>query len=254
MGWTNRFRQGAKVMVKNMRTKSNYSEKMLALYTDFAKGDCGVCHKTLHVQEVRKSGAGIEYRFACGHAMTLISLAKETKKIKTGESYSTLHKDNDKSTRVHVEISGEKFVKEEEEISLTKLFCHNFYPTYTVFKNDVENSAIDVIAVDENKNELFFQVTKMNNSEYWKELNTSQIVDLKHSNIEKLVEEALTRKSGYDAEIKKKIILLIDAKPGLFKEDAELIKNQLQERIKKSGFKGVWIVGVNSDLTHSILN
>jgi len=219
------------------------------VYSDWANGWCGLCNKKLEVIEFRKTGSGVEHVLRCGHRLTVISLEDEVDHMPEGSSYSQVGVEKSGKLDIHVEHSGTDADKEAQEISVTKLFCHYIYPEFDVFRNDKQDSPYDVIAeIKSTGKKEFFQITKLNDKDFWKRLNSNRKVDVVLIDIENLVREAINRKINFDQNEKSRIILLIDARPGVVDSVGEEIKSKLTYLLQNTGFKEIWLAGATEEI------
>ena len=239
--------------LKAMEECGDTNSPIYKVYSDWANGWCGLCNKKLEVIEFRETGSGAEHILKCGHRLTAISLNNEVNKLKEGGGFSCVGVEQSGKLDIQVERSGFDMNKEAQEISVTKLFCHHFYPEFDTFRNDDQYSPYDVVAeVKSNRNKEYFQVTKLNDQDFWKKLNSDKRVDVVLHNIEKLVKDAIKRKINFDAKEKKKIILLIDANPGVINSVGEELKDKLSNLLKSAGFKQIWLSGRTKEITYRL--
>lgn len=237
-----------------MEINGEAGSPVFKVYSDWANGYCGLCKKKLEVIDFHKTGSGAEHILRCGHKLTVISLKDEAENLKMGSSYSSIGIEQSGKLDIHVEMSGSEVSKEVQEISVTKLFCHYMYPKFDSFRNDEQDSPIDVIAeARSGADKEYFQVTKLNDSDFWKKLNTNKKVDVVMFEIENLVKNAIERKALFDKHIKQKIILLIDARPGVIPSVGKEIKDNLSDLLENSGFKEIWLAGSTLEITYRLI-
>ncbi len=254
MDRTKRFIEATNQTLKAMERNNDTNSPIYKVYSDWANGWCGLCDKKLEIIEFRKTGSGTEHVLRCGHRLTAISLEDEVDHLPEGSSYSRVGVEETGKLDVHVEHSGIDANKEAQEISVTKLFCHYFYPEFNVFMNDKQDSPYDVIAEikDFDKKE-FFQVTKLNDKDFWKKLNSSRQVDTVLGDVENLVRDAINRKINFDQKEKSRIILLIDARPGVIDSIGREIQSKLAQLLSIAGFKEIWLTGATKEITFKLI-
>ncbi len=249
MDKTLRFIEAIKQTLKVMEINGDTNSPIYKVYSDWANGRCGLCNKNLEVIEFSKTGSGAEYILRCGHRLTAISLEDEVDHLSEGSSYSRLGVADAGKLDIYVEHSGTDANKEAQEISVTKLFCHYIYPELNVFMNDKQDSPYDVIAkIKGTDRREFFQVTKLNDRDFWKKLNSSRKIDTVLGDIEGLVTNAINRKINFDPNEKSKIILLIDATPGVVDSIGKEIQSKLIQLLQSAGFKEIWLVGATKEI------
>jgi hypothetical protein len=247
MGNTYKFIKKSQNLVRLIE-EGKVSKHFLDMHKPFSEGLCFACRKKLKVIKIIKTGSGIEYKFQCGHSLNIISL-EEIKDGGSGFSNSRVGINSEGMHDVKIIRGGTKSSKIEDEMSVAKMFCHQHRPELSIFKNDIENSPYDIIGESKNKTIFeYFQITKLENQNFWKELSEKNIVDTILPNIEELVKNAIERKMKYSQEERNRIILLIDASPGVMKE----IASQIKTKIANSKFKEIWLVGKTAELTHRI--
>jgi hypothetical protein len=252
VGRTSRFIKSAKSIlqsIKEGRTSSNW----LDMYEPFSRGRCFVCGERLYVRDILKTGSGIEYEFRCGHGLTIITLDEAQS---GGEGYS--------NSKVGINLSGEHEVKidkggsdpgkESDELAVAKLFSHYIKPQLEIFTHDVEASPYDVVAKAKNGGATeYFQITRLQDNQFWSKLNKTNQVSAALPRIEELVRNAVLRKAKYSPTEKSKITLLIDARPGVMEEISTQVKISLETLLKASGFKEIWLTGSARELIQRIL-
>ncbi len=254
MDRTSRFIEATKQTLKIMEKNGDINSPTYKVYSGWANGWCGLCNIKLEVLEFRKTGSGAEHILKCGHSLTVISLEDEVSSLSEGSSYSRVGLQESGDLDIHVEHSGSDLNKEAQEISITKLFCHYIYPEFDFFINDKQDSPYDVIAeISRTHKKEFFQITKLNDKDFWKRLNLNRKVDAVLSDIEKLVSEAINRKINFDPNEKCKIILLIDARPGVIESIGKEIQLKLANLLQNSGFKEVWLTGATREITFRLI-
>lgn len=251
MGRTSKFIRSAKSLVKSIK-EGKGSPEFLGMFVPFSKGRCFKCDERLQIVDSKKTGSGTEYQFQCGHVIVITSLPEVTNGG-SGYSNSRVGINEDGDHDIQIIRGGTSYHKTADEISVAKTFGHNFFPELDFFKNDIENSPVDVIA-ESKKNHIveYFQITRLGDEKFWAELSRNNEVRRVLPEIAILVEKAILRKSKYDLQERKKIILLIDAKPGVMKEIADEVKDKLRASLESSGFKQIWIAGAIKQLTHKI--
>lgn len=247
-----KFIELAKQTLQMMKKNGEENSSVYKVYAAWASGYC-LCGRKIVIIDFCKTGSGVGWRLQCGHGPTVISLQDEVPRLPHGSSYSRVGVGSMGGLSVHVEKVGKGPDKEGEEISVAKLFCHHFYPLFDKFKNDKQDSPYDVIAESKEGKWEYFQVTKLENQNFWKELNTNKKIDTILLHIEDLVSEAIERKSKYDSTEKQKIILLIDVNPGILKSVGAEIKTKLADMLLESGFKEIWLTGATPELTYRFI-
>lgn len=254
MDRTSKFIEAIKQTLKIMERNGDAKSPTYKVYSDWANGWCGLCNKKLDVVEFRKTGSGSEYVLRCGHRLTAISLEDEVSHLREGSSYSRVGVDEMGKLGLHVEHSGSDPDKEAQEISVTKLFCHYIYPEFNTFRNDKQDSPYDVIAeIKGTDKKEFFQVTKLNDGDFWKKLNSSRNVDTVLGDIEGLVRNAINRKINFDKKEKSRIILLIDARPGVIDSVGKEIQSKLVQLLSNAGFKEIWLAGATKEIVFKLI-
>lgn len=254
MDRTSRFIEATKQTIKVMARNGDTDSPTYKVYSDWANGWCGLCNKKLEVLEFRKTGSGAEYILKCGHRLTVISLEDEVSSLPEGSSYSRVGLQESGSLDIHVEHSGTDSNKEAQEISVTKLFCHYMHPEFDIFRNDKQYSPYDVIAeISSTHEKKFFQITKLNDKNFWKKLNSDRKVDAVLADIEGLVRDAINRKINFDTNEKQKIILLIDARPGVIDSIGKEIQSGLVNLLQNAGFKEIWLAGATKEITFKLV-
>lgn len=222
------------------------------MFIPFSKGRCFACGERLRLIDTIKSGSGIEYQFECGHVIIVTGLP-EVKNGSHGHSYSRVGTNKEGIHDVHIRRRGTNTGKDEDEITVAKTFSHNFFPEFTNFEKDIQSSSVDVIAQSDKGHEVeLFQITKLSDETFWAELSRNNQVTKVMPEITLLVEKAIQKKLKYESKDRKKIILLIDARPGVMKCIADEIKTKLTSLAETAGFKQIWLVGSIKNLTHQI--
>lgn len=242
------FLDGAQTMLKKVLQDQNTDKGWLKMLQAWSNGMC-FCHNILEVTAFEKTGSGARWVLKCGHVYNIISL-EETVNLKEGYSVSSIGKTASGEQDIKARVGGVVESKENREISVIKLLCHNFKPKLTQFANDIQNSPVDVIAKTKHGEVENFQVTRLQDSSFWKELNKEKEVERITSEISPLIELAVTRKVNFDSNSKGEIILVIDAWPGVTEDFANEAKSL--RIVKSAGFKEIWLAGSVKELTFKI--
>jgi len=253
MGRTTKFIESSKDIVRKIQA-GKISSQFLDFYSYFAKGRCAHCKNRLYVTDVVVTGSGKEYQFRCGHGLVMIDL-HEVKSAESGGSYSKVGINDYGVHDVRIEVTGAPMKQDHEEIAITKLLCHYFFPSLSSFTKDEQYSSVDVIARSKDKTQIeLFQITKINDEKYWTEINNKEQIEKLMPNIVETVQKAIIKKKQkYADKDRQRMILLIDARPGVVKEIALVIVKEISVTLKESGFKQIWIVGKAKMLTHRLL-
>jgi len=222
------------------------NEGYLSLLRTWSEQKC--CGALLEIVSIERTSNGVKRVFKCGHSHTAISL-EEASNIGEGISYSKLEMVDGKQ-KVGATVDGTRMPKEIREIAVVKLLCHHFKPHLEKFSNDIQDSPVDVIA--ENSSGLIenFQVTKLYDEQFWRDLSKEKTADRVLPEIESLVGDAIKRKVNFDKGSKTNIILAIDAWPGVMRELAE--KMASLPVVRSSNFKEIWIAGSIPEMTFKI--
>ncbi len=239
---TERFVEGAKKILEKAPASSD--PKWIEYLTLSSQQLCGVCRAPLDVARFESNKGGARYIFVCGHSHVVISL-EETIGLSEGFKAASLGVGEAVGQqKTQARIGGESLTKEGEELARTKIFAFYFRKELTKFYNDKQDSPIDVIAESENGAvKESFQVTKLYNEEFWKELNTKNAANLITDRVIVLIKDAIDRKKNLDSKQREKIILLIDTWPGILPEFAERGKEILEKLLNDANFKEVWLIG-----------
>lgn len=251
MGRTTKFIKIAKKLVISIKNGKG-SQEFLDFYIDFAKGRCFVCKERLYVDDFIKSGSGVEYKFRCGHKLVMAGFP-EIEDKSSGRSYSRIGSNEEGSHDVYSRREGIKYNQDSDEIILAKSFCHSFYPELSIFVKDIQSSSIDIIGKTEDGKEIYsFQITKIDNGEYWKDVYQKGNLSRVMPEISKDVSNSILKKMKYALEDRNRIILLVDIRPGVVLDVARVIKTQIAGILNEADFKEVWLVGTTDLLTHRI--
>lgn len=215
-----------------------------------ASGYCSNCETPSPIKSIERLENGQRISFECGHAdIALIFKENITPKVafRLATVSNLAEKFGDLLQGVSARIGGYKVTKESEEKNVVMRLCKKAKPNFSHFQNDVQDSATDVIATNHSEIECF-QVTKLYEERFWKKLIPSGRVDFITKNILKLIEESVLRKSKYDKQETKKLILAIDTWPGIRSEYLEQIHKLLQPIFAESGYKEIWLVGETDEM------
>jgi hypothetical protein len=230
----------ARKTLKHVLQNDNTDRKWIEILSYWSQGKCHACQAPLEIASFKKTGSGAEWKFKCGHAHNVISL-EECTEIGEGYGASSLRTITDGKQEVNVRIAGTRLSKENREIAIVKMLCHYTKPSLKKFFNGVQDSPIDVIAQDASKKTEYFQVTKLYDETFWRELGKDKNVNKIVADISSLTESAIGRKTRFDTTSKKEIILVIDTWPGVIKEIAQ--KAVGLPIITQAGFKEIWLAG-----------
>lgn len=175
----------------------------------------------------------------------------EERKIKIiykGKATSTKETFDGKSI-ISVTEFGHKSTKQDQEVEVAYSFMQSYRPDIIDFKNDIENSEIDVICMSGplgSGDRICVQVTKLDIPEFWKELSTNRNAEKVISDISDLVKKAIDRKI-YDIHRAHEIILLLDCASGINKKFLKEIKTSCANLLKQKNFKEVWLIGASQE-------
>lgn len=245
---TDLFVNASRSALQRLPKDGTVDKKWIEMLEMWSNNKC-FCGKSLEIISIKKTENGMTRFFKCGHAHTAISL-KETVKLGEGFSASSLGQMPNGEQKISVRISGAQISKENGEIAVVKTLCHYFRSHLKTFVNDKQDSPIDVIAKDESGNQEYFQVTKLYDESFWRELSNQKRVDRIIPEITSLIKNAIERKKNFDTKSKESIILLIDAWPGAIEDFAKEVANLPILSLAK--FKEVWIVGSVPETTFKI--
>ena len=252
MNLTKDFVSMSQRMLGWAKKQSGFSPDFLTFYKSFAQGKCCVCGKRLVVISRSVTGSGTEYRFFCKHTFNIVSL-EEAKGLGRGHSHSRVGINTEVVHDVAIEFEGDRIAKEASEILAVKTLAHYYKPDLSVFKSDIQNSPYDVIGESADKTSIeYFQVTKLEDSNFFRTLNSNKEIKTVLPELQSLTKKAIQRKINFSPYERKKIVLIIDADPGVLEGLVGGIKSGLSELLIEASFKEVWISGSTRELTHRI--
>lgn len=241
---TTAFINGARIMLQKALLDKNANEGYLRLLSEWSKGIC--CGKPLEIISVEKTGSGVRRILRCGHTHSAISM-EEAVNLGEGFNATRLNITSSGEQQVKAQIVGGRVSKENREIEVVKLLCHYFKPHFEKFSNDIQDSPVDVITEDSSGSVEHFQVTKLYDESFWRELSKERAVDKVLPEVTSLVQAAVARKNAFDTNSKTKTILVIDAWPGVMQEFAEQVVDL--PVLTSAGFKEIWIAGSIPEMT-----
>ncbi len=219
-----------------------------------ASGHCSNCETPSSIKSIEKIENGRRISFECGHGDIALNF-KENVALKDAFRLATVGAVAENFghllQKVSARIGGFKSPKESEEKNVVMRLCKKAKSNLNHFENDVQDSATDIIASNGSEIECF-QVTKLYEEQFWKKLMASGHVDFITKSILKLIEESVLRKSKYDKEETKKLILVIDTWPGIHHKYLEQIHNQGRSLFAESGYKEIWLVGETDEMIRQI--
>jgi hypothetical protein len=226
----------------------NADKQWLQILAALANGKCR-CGARLDVVAVEKSGSGVRRILRCGDTYTAISLDGV---VNVGEGFeaSSLGTTPEGAQDTSARIGGTQSSKEAREITVVKLLCHYFKPHFSEFSNDIQNSPVDVIAKSPQGEIEYFQVTKLYEQSFWREIATKKSIERVTADVSGLVEDAIVRKQYFDQNTKHRIILVIDAWPGVMRALVE--KTMKLPILSSSGFKEIWMMGSVPELSFQL--
>jgi len=131
-------------------------------------------------------------------------------------------------------------------------FCDN---GFTEFSKAQENDDVDIVAKYSNGAVVQeFQITRLWDGQFWKQLNTKGAVDIEltQNEVVTLIHQAIERKGDakYAVNRRKQLILLIDTNPDAIRVQlAPLLRSALNSQLDRASFKQVWLVGPDQEGT-----
>lgn len=134
-------------------------------------------------------------------------------------------------------------------------FCDS---RFIEFNKAQEYDDVDIVAKSSNGATVQeFQITRVWDGPFWKQLNTTGAVDRKLTKDElvTLIHQAIERKgeAKYSINRRKQLILLIDTNPDAIRVQlAPFLRSALKSQLDKVSFKQVWLVGPDQDNTFQL--
>ena len=245
---TRRFTEAAKKTI-GIIERQYADEKLINGYKRWAEGKCHTCDEPLEIASFTKTGSGARWQFKCGHALHVISL-EESIKLEEGYEVSKMGFGANGEQSTSARLAGVNMSKENRELAVVKLLCNYEKPELANFENDIQDSPVDVIGKDSAGQSNFFQVTKLYDKSFWRELGKNKSAEKILVDISALIENAITRKTSYDREVKGELILVIDTWPGVMPELAGRAMNL--PVLTSSGFKEIWLAGSLPETTFKL--
>jgi hypothetical protein len=214
----------------------------------WSQGICNNCDEILEIVSFSENESGCRYKFKCGHGLNTIMI-KEEIKITDSMSLASLGLDEEYNQKISARFSGERPNKLSNEILVSKRFAEAEHRPFTDFQNDEEYSSTDVIATNPDGSEVeLYQVTKLYDETFWKDLYSTGAAEYKIPSIEQLIKNVLIRKN-FDKKQSSKTILLIDAWPDVHPSMTDNIEESLHDYFDESNFKEIWLVArINTKL------
>jgi hypothetical protein len=255
MDKTKQFMEFAKKAYNFDRNNPNMEKEWLGMMSKFCGGICGRCGKSLKVTKIKINFQGKKFFFECGHMFGINQVDDKTTKIP--DPARTFRKARisltQRSPHITASHSGPRLLTNLDELGVTRKFIEVAYPSYQKIKKyDEEASLVDTVAENEvTGKKIFMQVTKLYPADFWKDLHTLSHAETKQD-IESLLVKAIERKNNFDVKEKNKIILLIDSWPGFEIETLYTMGPKLNQLIKESGYKEIWVIGSLNQLTFRI--
>jgi hypothetical protein len=250
---TQGFIQLAKKELSELKSNPDSNPQDIERWESWAAGKCASCNADLQLEEKLIMGEQTAYKFHCGHKHILMTIKLDCD-VQVSFKAASIAETIDGKQRIQARVSGIKQPKEAEEWQAVALFADHVRPELVDFYSPEQNSHIDIVAQNKEKTyKEYFQVTKLQSTEFWRELAKHSATDLVTDEIVKLVKIAIERKQKhFGPKERASVILLIEAWPGILEKYALEAKSKLTDILERAVFKEVWLVGHDKEQTYKL--
>jgi hypothetical protein len=229
-------------------------------YGPWSQGKCAAkgCGSDLEVVRVEQSVEHATYVFACGHRLVtkeLLGVAACASAFQGAALTPALD-----GQTVQARRAGFAETTLAHEFSMVQTFAALFRPELVkidklrIDSKVVENTPIDIVAESEDGSiRESFQVTRLYDSPLWQQVKVNERADLviKFEELVSFLSRVLADKN-YDANERKRIILLIDTWPGVLPDLAKKVSEAVESQLEQASFKEVWLLNKDRDQSFRI--